>query len=78
MTNATVDLQEAAKLMVVHPKTVLDLIKQGVLPAARIGRAFVLMRQDVIDYVEAQIIKQTAERMGGTTLPKSRRQRTSS
>lgn len=62
---STVSIKEAAELMVVHPKTVLDLIAQGVLPAARIGRAFVLMKHDVVNYVEAQIVRQTAERMGG-------------
>jgi excisionase family DNA binding protein len=59
----TVDINGAADLMKVHPKTVLDLISAGVLPAARVGRAYVLLSKDVLAHIERQIIEQTAERM---------------
>jgi len=62
-TTSTVDIIGAADLMKVHPNTVLDLIHSGALPAARIGRAYVLLTQDVLDYIQQQIINQTAERM---------------
>lgn len=62
-TTATVDIIGAADLMKVHPNTVLDLIRSGALPAARIGRAYVLMTTDVLDYIHQQIINQTAERL---------------
>ncbi len=42
----------------------LDLIAKGTLPAAEIGRTYVMMTQDVIDYVHKPIDQQTAERMG--------------
>ncbi len=61
--SATVDVIGAADLMKVHTKTVLDLINNGVLPAARVGRAYVLMTKDVLAHIEQQIIAQTAERM---------------
>jgi hypothetical protein len=33
--SATVDVNGAAELMKIHPKTVLDLINSGAIPAAR-------------------------------------------
>lgn len=62
----TVDLLGAADLLKVHPKTVQDLIKCGALPAARVGRSYVLMTRDVLGHIEAAIIAQTAQRLGKT------------
>lgn len=62
---STVDIQGAADLMKVHPKTVLNLIQTGALRAARIGRAYVMLERDVMSYIERQIVEQTAGRMGG-------------
>lgn len=59
----TVDLQGAADLLKVHPKTVVDLINSGAIPAARVGRAYVMLTKDVMSYVEGVILRQTAERM---------------
>lgn len=69
---STVDIEGAANLMKVHPKTVLDLIRAGALRAARIGRAYVLLEQDVLAHVESEIIKQTAVRMGGQPIRRRR------
>lgn len=60
----TVDVEEASRLMEVHPETVKEYILAGVLPAAKLGRKWVMMRRDVIRHVEAQIIAQTAARTG--------------
>lgn len=61
---STVDINGAAELMHIHPKTVLDLINNGTLPAGRVGRAYVLMTKDVLAYVEQLIVQQTAARLG--------------
>lgn len=61
--SATVDVHGAAELMKIHPKTVLDLINSGAIPAARVGRAYVMLTRDVLAHVEQQIINQTAERL---------------
>jgi excisionase family DNA binding protein len=53
----------AADLMKVHPKTVLDLIGAGALPAGRVGRGYVLLTKDVLAYVEHVIARDTAERI---------------
>lgn len=65
MTNIkpTLKLIEAADVLKVHPKTVEDLIRYGVIPAAKIGRSWVMLSTDVLRYVEDEIIRQTAERM---------------
>lgn len=60
---STVNVTQAAALLHVHPKTVLELVGTGELPAAQIGRAYVMLTKDVLQYVENAIIKQTAERM---------------
>lgn len=75
--NVTVNVRGAADLMKVHPKTVLDLIGAGVLPAGRVGRAYVLLTRDVLAYVEQIIIRDTAERMStpGRRLRKASRLR---
>lgn len=62
-TKPTCDLQEAADLLKVHPKTVQDLIRDGVLPAAKVGRSWVMMTKDVLAHLENTIVRQTAERM---------------
>jgi excisionase family DNA binding protein len=59
----TVDITGAADILKVHTKTVLDLINQGALPAARVGRAYVLLTKDVLNHVEQQVMRQTAARM---------------
>lgn len=56
----TVDIEGAAQLMNIHARTAEKMIARGILPAARIGRAYVLMERDVLAYIEAQIASQTA------------------
>lgn len=70
----TVDLQGAADLLKVHPKTVQDLIKAGAIPAARVGRAYVMMTKDVMAHIEYAIAAQTAARMGSSSATKGGRQ----
>ena len=60
----TVGVGEAADLMKIHPETVKELCITGMLPAAKVGRAWVMMRRDVLKHVENQIIAQTAARIG--------------
>lgn len=60
---STVDITGAAKLLQVHPQTVLNMIGDGVLPAAKIGRAYVLLEKDIMSHIEAMIVRQTAQRM---------------
>lgn len=63
----TCNITEAARLLKVHEETVAELIRQHKLPAAKIGRAWVMLERDVMDYIERQIQLQTAERLGRRT-----------
>lgn len=56
----------------VHTNTVAKLIDSGELPAAKIGRSYVLLYKDVMQYIENMIVRQTAERMGGQPVRRRR------
>lgn len=60
---ATVGIKGAADLLNVHPKTVEDLIREGRIPAGKVGRAWVMLTKDVLAYLERLIIEQTGERL---------------
>ena len=74
-----VDLDEASLLMKIHPSTVRSLIKDGKLPAGKVGRKVVLNREHVVKYVNNIIISQTASRLqevvGKGPQPKRQRRR---
>ena len=65
---STLSVTEAAEMMKVHTSTVESLIHSCIIPAARIGRAYVMMERDVLNYIEQQVIQQTSQRK---RLPKS-------
>lgn len=59
----TVDIKGAAELMKVHPNTVFKLINSCAIPAARPGRAYVMLKKDILDYLQKCIVQETSERM---------------
>ena len=65
--NHTTDLRGAADILKVHPKTMLEIIQSGAVPAAKVGRSYVMLTIDVLSYLEQLLIKQTADRMRGVT-----------
>lgn len=76
---ATCNIHQAAELLKIHWQTLLELIDKGILPAAKIGRAWVLLEDDVIMYLTKEVTKQTALRLGSgrQPRPKSVRRRSS-
>ena len=70
---STCNIAEAARLMKVHEETVAEMIREHKLPAAKIGRAWVMLERDVLDYIEQQIRVQTAARLGRPLLEGRRR-----
>lgn len=72
---STLDLRGAAALMKIHPRTVEAMARDGRLPAAKIGRAYVLMERDVLAFIERQIFAQTATRGESTPTEGARRGR---
>lgn len=71
----TLNTIEAAELLKVHPKTVEELIHSGAIPAAKIGRAWVMLTADVLAFVEREIVKQTAARLRAPLAPEGGKQR---
>ncbi len=69
---ATVDLQEAAALMKTSASTVEEFINSGAIPAGKLGRKWVMLKKDVLDFIERQIVTQTAARMRRPTTFDSR------
>ena len=69
---STLDIHSASKLLCVHPNTLAKLIHSGDIPAARIGRAYVMLEHDVMEYATNEIVKQTAQRMGKTISTRKR------
>jgi excisionase family DNA binding protein len=65
VAQGTLSIVEAASMMKVHTQTVRDMIHSGLLRAAQIGRAYVLLEKDVMQFIEAQVVAQTAKRVGG-------------
>lgn len=61
---STCNVPQAAEILKVHENRVMQLIDRGELPAAKIGRAWVMMERDVLKYLENQILRQTAARLG--------------
>jgi excisionase family DNA binding protein len=66
MTKPTVNVTEAADILKVHAKTVEDLIRDGALPAGKVGRSWVMMTKDVLAHAEKVIMAQTADRLRGS------------
>jgi len=60
---STLTTSGAARVLNIHENGVLKLIGAGDLPAAKVGRAWVMLERDVMQYLENQITRQTAARL---------------
>lgn len=58
----TYDTTGAAKVLHVDPNTITDLINAGEIPAAKIGRNWVITEEHLTAYLLNAIDKQTSER----------------
>ena len=76
MTKPTLNVNEAADILHVHPKTVEDLIRDGALPAGKVGRSWVMMTKDVLAHAEKVIMAQTADRLRGRSQKRVGQRRT--
>jgi excisionase family DNA binding protein len=54
MSASTLDLNEAARLLKVHPKTLQKLARAGAVPAVKVGRAWVFLDSLLFDWLRAQ------------------------
>lgn len=58
----TLNLSEAAELLKVHENRVMEWAGRGVIPGAKLGRAWVFMEDDLVEFVRKEIGKQTSRR----------------
>jgi len=49
----THDLRQAAALLRVHPETLRQMAKTGVIPGAKVGRAWVFVEEDLVAYLRS-------------------------
>ncbi|NVH74784.1 helix-turn-helix domain-containing protein [Paraburkholderia sp. JPY432] len=66
----TFDIDECADFLKVERKTALKLAQQGDLPGARIGRAWVFLEDDVVEYLRVQVRHQMVERQNNEVIEK--------
>ena len=58
----TLNLEETARFLKVHTETISRLAKTGQLPGAKIGRAWVFLEEDLVEYLRDQIQAQQTMR----------------
>lgn len=76
---STLSVVEAAVRMKTCTKTIYRMIDAGQLPAAKLGKGYVLLESDVMKYIEEQVFAQTeARQMVPTTKKKRVRRRVGS
>jgi len=50
----TILLDEASKLLAIHPQTLLKHVRSGEIPAAKLGKRWVFVKADLIDYIRSK------------------------
>ena len=66
----TLDIEEAARFLKCHPDTVREYAASGDLPAAKVGRAWVFVDVDLVDWLRSKYAacRSTRSENIGTTL----------
>lgn len=59
----TLNLTEAAELLKVHENRVMDWAAHGIIKGAKLGRAWVFIDDDLLEFVRKQIEDQHATRV---------------
>ena len=63
----TLSTDEVAHVLQCHEQRVLELAQQGQLPGAKIGRGWIFRPTDVAEFLQKQVIEQTAQRAKNMT-----------
>lgn len=58
----TLNVEECASFLHVNATTVAELAGSGLLPGAKIGRAWIFLEDDLIEYVRSEVKRQQSER----------------
>lgn len=64
----TFDIDECADFLKVDRNTALKLAQRGDLPGAKIGRAWVFLEDDVVEYLRVQVRHQMVERQNSASV----------
>lgn len=65
----TLDIHQAAAMLHADEETVLTLARSGELPGTKIGRPWVFLRTDVLDFLRARVGSDTAQRKQAAATP---------
>lgn len=71
----TLSVAQAAGLMCTCTRTVLRYISDCKLPAAKLGRGYVLLEEDVMNFITTEVVAQTEGRQAQPFTIKKRRVR---
>jgi len=61
-TFETMDLQTAAAYLGARAETISQLARKGELPGAQIGKGWIFLREDVLDFLRKRIAEETEKR----------------
>src|ERR1035437_7026366 len=50
----TLNLHQAAQLLLIHPVTLQSKAKAGIIPGAKIGKRWVFIKNDLIEWLRSQ------------------------
>jgi excisionase family DNA binding protein len=57
----TLTLQQAAALLKIHPVTLQDKARAGEIPGAKIGRAWVFVEIDLLEYIRSKYTRRALQ-----------------
>ena len=57
----TLDTQQAAQFLHIHPVTLQGKARRGEIPGAKIGKQWVFLRLDLVAYVRAQYVARVSQ-----------------
>lgn len=62
----TLDLEECAEFLKVNRTTALEMAACGALPGAKVGRAWVFLLDDLVEYLRGLVRAQQQERLSAS------------
>ncbi|PHV09987.1 multidrug DMT transporter permease [Chitinimonas sp. BJB300] len=65
----TYSIKEAAKLLRCHPETLRQLTKQGKAPGRKVGRCYVYLEQDLLQYARGEYNPATRQALARKDTP---------
>lgn len=67
MSEELLTIDEASDYLRVHPETCRRLASKGRIPCGKVGRAYVFVKSDLLEYIRAQYNEPTRRSSGSST-----------